>query len=593
MKADQKTFEDLQKTIVEFGERHTGYASDNLFVLWFVRAYLVETDALAAGAVCGRVRDKGVDAILTVPEAKTIFIVQGKYRETLGACTEKRADVVAFADIANRICEGDEEAYRQFSESIAEPVASKLRQAREDITKKKFKLVLFYVTLGVCSQSVINDARQTIKRAKGDARLEVIDGRRVLQIYRDYLDGIAPPVPTLDLEMESGASVKVNGILQRYDSKEKIESWVFTMQGSAVADLFRIGGLRLFARNIRGFLGHTPVNAGMVSTLRRESNRFFYYNNGVTIVCDHAEKRSHQGTDILQVSNPQVINGQQTTRTLAENPTYAATATVLVKVIQVPRNSGEPPANFEALISSIVQGTNWQNAIKASDLMANDRTQIGIERELRKYGYTYARKRQTKAETAQMDSSRSYHVITKEELAQAVAACELGGVTARTQKEKLFEEETYDRIFQKTRPSFYLPRYWLMVRAKSVAHGNLLRNESRWLVMAFSWKKIAHLLGKAHSALAFVEGSRRRKGELIRPLDRMLREVFVAAGMFYRSSAREGSKKVESAKFFKSMRASDDAFAAYWEKEVPLSRKKKIEACLDSIRRFIEFSGDS
>lgn len=187
---------------------------------------------------------------------------------------------------------------------------------------------------------------------------------------------------TLDLEMESGANVKVNGILQRYDHNESIESWVFSMRGDAVAGLFKTGGIRLFARNIRGYLGvKTPVNDGMIATLRSEPHRFFYYNNGVTIICDHAEKRSHKGTDILQISNPQVINGQQTTRTLAANPDEAAKATVLVKVIQIPRSPIEPTIGFESLISSIVQGTNWQNAIKASDLMANDRIQIGIERE--------------------------------------------------------------------------------------------------------------------------------------------------------------------------------------------------------------------
>ena len=75
---------------------------------------------------------------------------------------------------------------------------------------------------------------------------------------------------------------------------------------------------KLFARNIRGFLGmKSPVNKGMEETLKKEPERFFYYNNGVTIICDEAERKSSGGRDILQVANPQVINGQQTTRTLA------------------------------------------------------------------------------------------------------------------------------------------------------------------------------------------------------------------------------------------------------------------------------------
>ena len=36
-------------------------------------------------------------------------------------------------------------------------------------------------------------------------------------IYRDYLDGVAPPVPVLDLEMEQVPKVRVNAISNRFD----------------------------------------------------------------------------------------------------------------------------------------------------------------------------------------------------------------------------------------------------------------------------------------------------------------------------------------------------------------------------------------
>ena len=90
----------------------------------------------------------------------------------------------------------------------------------------------------------------------------------------------------------------------------------------------------------------TPVNEGMLETLDEEPDRFFYYNNGVTIVCDRAEKKTSRGRDVLQVSNPQVINGQQTTRTLASSMKNAGKAAVLVKVICVPREKGYDRVNF-------------------------------------------------------------------------------------------------------------------------------------------------------------------------------------------------------------------------------------------------------
>ncbi len=160
-----------------------------------------------------------------------------------------------------------------------------------------------------------------------------------------------------------------------------LSSWVFTMRGDAVGAMFEYAGVRLFARNIRGFLGSkTPVNEGMGETLEDEPGRFFYYNNGVTIVCDAAEMRTSRGCNVLQVSNPQVINGQQTTRALASLMKQAGKGAVLVRVIRVPRDGHTDRDGYDDLVSLIVAGTNWQNAIKASDLMSNDRLQIELER---------------------------------------------------------------------------------------------------------------------------------------------------------------------------------------------------------------------
>jgi len=75
--------------------------------------------------------------------------------------------------------------------------------------------------------------------------MDVIGGRQILRLLSDFLNGVAPPVPSLDLEMESGNGVEVKGILQRYDIKTDIESWVFPMSNQAVAGLVERAGLRL------------------------------------------------------------------------------------------------------------------------------------------------------------------------------------------------------------------------------------------------------------------------------------------------------------------------------------------------------------
>ena len=91
------------------------------------------------------------------------------------------------------------------------------------------------------------------------------------------------------------------------------------MRGSDIGQLFEKMGIRLFARNIRGYLGTgTEVNRQMKGTIENEPEFFWYYNNGITIVCDNARQIKDGQTNKLRVINSQIINGQQTTRTLSQ-----------------------------------------------------------------------------------------------------------------------------------------------------------------------------------------------------------------------------------------------------------------------------------
>ena len=152
----------------------------------------------------------------------------------------------------------------------------------------------------------------------------------------------------------------------------------------------------------------------------------------------------------MHVVNPQVINGQQTTRILHQHAARNSKATVLVRVISVPRDSDESSNRFENLVSKIVAATNWQNAISASDLMANDRTQIEIERNLRKLNcnYYYIRKRETKGEARRRSGIRYAEFIKKDDLARAVAACELDPSIVREAKNNCLKNDITLKFFR-------------------------------------------------------------------------------------------------------------------------------------------------
>ena len=561
-KAARLGVRDLRREVDEFRERyHT--LGDELFVLWFLRAFVTESEVDAAAAVCGGAGDKSVDAVLIDDPARIVFLVQGKYRKDLGAKAEKRTDVTAFAQLAVDLT-GPGEGFTSAREGHGARGPAQVGGGPEPRHAPRLHLAALLRDHGEMQRGPARGSRPIVRGADRRTAFQLFDGAGAMLLLADYLDGVAPPVPSLDLEIEAGGGVTTGGVFNRYDGKTDIESWVFSMTNDAVAGLFDRAGTRLFARNVRGFLGSTEINRGMEATLAKEPEYFWYYNNGITVVCDEARKESNRGRDILRVTNPQVINGQQTTRTLARAARRGPRASVLVRVIRVPRDDeGGGPNHFDALVSRIVAATNWQNAIRPSDLMSNDRRQIVLERQLRKLHYLYLRKRMTKGEARRAAGVHHLRLVKKEEIAQAVAACDLDPFVVREGKERLFEERWYGQIFPNGDPKYYLSRYWLMREVSYGARGFPERAYAKWLVLNFVWGKLDPNTRSRAGAEAFRAACERDDGEIVGPLLRAIHAVYRAALAFYRGRRGSGPTALDVSTFFKRRKLHTE-FERHW-----------------------------
>ena len=555
----------LRDEVEELRRQYPALKDEDLFLLWFLRAYVTDDLECAARAITNGPKDKGVDAIFIDDSSRCIFIVQSKYRHKSTIKLESRQDVMGFAQFAHILRDSDKKDFNGLIDGADPTVAAKLADAQRGLTRRGYRLWLYYVTLGKCSLGLRKEAEGTVRTSGNSTHIEILDGRRLEFLWRDYLDGVAPPIPTLELVMESGQGISVNGILQRYDARSKIESWVFSMKGDTVAELFELGGKRLFARNIRGFLGeNTPVNISMEHTLRSEPERFFYYNNGITILCDEAKKVSCQGRDILRVSNPQVINGQQTTRILARKASDARKASVIVRVIQVPRGGSDGDDEFDSLVSQIVESMNWQNTIRPSDLVSNDRRQVELQRELRKRGYLYLRKRESKGEAQRAVGGKHYIPIKKEDIARAVAGCDLDPVEARSGVENLFKENKYSVIFPTADSCYYLARYWAMRKVTYLALGFPQRGYAKWLVLGFLWSRLSDLLRSKSDLDRFIRFGERSNSAIERPLLRAIDEIFLAALAYWRKNRGKGATALDPSTFFRNKRGRHKEFQSFW-----------------------------
>src|SRR5262245_20124360 len=494
---------------------------DEAFILWFIRVHLLEDPTASRNCLTRRGNEKGVDAIYIDHAARQVDIIQGKYRTKGIGKPEARQDVMQLATYGRLMSEEDDNL-AALAEGADVSVAEKLKEARRLIRRKEYNLNLYFLTTGTISRAIMRDAEDLAGRNK-QINFVPVHGKQIQKIIADYISDGAPGIPSVELNIEGD-------ILGRHDDRNDIDSYVFTMKGKDIGDLVRKSRRRLFARNIRGFLGRaSDVNRSIEETLKDEPQNFWYFNNGVTIICDDAKESGTAGRKRLQIRNPQIINGQQTSNMLSF---FGHTdSELLVKVISIPREKPQDFDNFNDLVSEIVAATNWQSKILPSDLKSNDPEQIRIERELRKQSVLYVRKRMAKGEARAAAAIKPRYVIRKDELAQAVAAVELDPVHVRAGKETLFEADIYSKVFPSGRDiSEYLAAYYLNVVCKYEAQGDYVKACGRWLAANFLWQRLRDFLGRRGFRQKFVFASERywRHTKELNPLYYAARDVLRA-----------------------------------------------------------------
>lgn len=517
------TLDDLKHELDELREVAPSAKPDELFVLWFVLAWLVDDPEEAHKTLVGGPHDRGIDAIHIDVGARAVNLVQGKYL-TGATATASRRDIDSFAELAGSLT-GDREQFDLLLEGADPLVKKRLIAARKAVTKQDCRLSMYFVTSGRSPSG--GDATAVKIARQGDAEFVLLNRRSVLRMLRDYLDGVAPPVPLVSLPLAE------EGEISRSERSSAISAWVCTAKGSDVANLYKRHGTRIFARNIRGYLGSdsTDVNKAIKGTLAKEADYFWYFNNGVTIACDDVQLVAGRKRR-LDITNPQIINGQQTTRSLAE---FAGSdsARVLVRVVALPDHDID-------LVSKIVEATNHQNAIKASDLMANDRRQVFLERKLRARRYLYQRKRQSKREARASVGFRAWPAISKEELAQAVAACELDPWVARSAREKLFSEDRYDDVFPDKSVDYFLARYWFVKRVGGALRGRGTEmNYAKFFIAHSLWKEVGADIRRKQRDFITASEQPNQFHKHERAFEELARAQAAAVMSFFRST-REG-----------------------------------------------------
>lgn len=319
--------------------------------------------------------DMGIDAIYLDNTQKELFLVQSKWRND-GVGGISQPEMQTFVEGVKRIIEFD-----------ITGANAKIQSKKEDIdfalTSMNYQIHMIFAHTGnELSNDYVRRPLNNLLSAVNDeiSTLLVYSELSFKEIYEFLAQGQTPNNVCLD-----------DVILTNWG---KIETpypvFYGTVSAAAVGEWYRTYGNTLFSKNLRFYKGDTDVNEGMRKTLLNEPENFFYYNNGLKLLCNSITRKAKDSTTnatgLFRLDGVSLVNGAQTTGTIGsafiDNPEQVSKANVMIQIVDL----HEAP---EEAYLQITKLTNTQNRIENKDFVALDPEQERIRTDLSFSHYTY------------------------------------------------------------------------------------------------------------------------------------------------------------------------------------------------------------
>lgn len=170
------------------------------------------------------------------------------------------------------------------------------------------------------------------------------------------------------------------------------EAYIAIIPGKLLSEIYIEHGSKVLEGNVRAFLGTSgskSVNSGIRRTINNEPDKFFTYNNGIATTAADVETEEKDGQlYITKIVDLQIINGGQTTASLAEavlkktNPELNGIFVPMkLTVIDDRETENEDGVRFyDHMVQNIAKYANSQNKVTAADLFSNDPFHIWMEK---------------------------------------------------------------------------------------------------------------------------------------------------------------------------------------------------------------------
>ncbi len=321
---------------------------------------------LAAQCVTDSFDDNGIDAIYFDEDERILYLIQSKWHKN-GRGSVELGDALKFVQGVRDLLGG---SFERFSKKTNK-IRSSIETALDD---PDIRLHLIIVHTGVQKLSAqverpVKDCVSELNDTSDFSSYSIITQKELHQAVKAAADG---PSITLDIMLQEWGHFK-----QPYDA------YYGQVAAAEIGQWWQEHGQLLFARNLRKFTGSTDVNEGIKETLRSEPAKFWYFNNGITILCSSLKKKPLGGgkrnSSVFVCEGVSVVNGAQTVGCIGElsrlDGTNLVDACVSVRLISLAKCG-------DAFGEEITRAANTQNRVERRDFAALDPEQERLRKEL-------------------------------------------------------------------------------------------------------------------------------------------------------------------------------------------------------------------
>lgn len=325
----------------------------------------------AAKSVVDGGDDNGIDAIYHSVNDKALVIVQSKWRKS-GKGEPSSSDVQKFCTGINDLLAGN---YTRFNSKI-QTLESKLTKAIAEYNTKYYLIVIDTCQASSLSEHALRHVEDLLLKFN-DIGDDSNDDIAFFERYYQKLIWTSLSTASFEENIEEDIALNKWGNIT-----EPYKAFYGFTDAENVALWWKKYNKRLFAKNIRQVLGSTDVNKEIYTTLVNQPDKFWYYNNGITIIADKIFKNqvgsSTKDIGIFKLNNLSIVNGAQTVSTLGKAYVEEKDLSNVKLFVRIISLDGAP----ETFGEIITKTNNRQNRIENRDFVSQDQEQKRLRTEL-------------------------------------------------------------------------------------------------------------------------------------------------------------------------------------------------------------------